>query len=258
MNNGMKWDIECCFVEDYQYLIKLFNTYPFQQLLNRTLKIPNKYHNLVTPRCSPKDALERLFGYLKPKINDKKMLYLLVVSIDTIEDIEKLKNNVKYYVDGDVMLFNKGSIKSVNLRDLGCSFYYLVPQDAKNFQIWMSAFQEEGVSLQNYSNVVFSDETFTLESELTEYYRRVKFKNVSFMKNKDGFSDYLFSLVSEDIGVFFQEIKKEDFKIQDVFKKINLVSLWEEKSSEDEDEIVIEYSMNDYDDGSDFPMIRED
>jgi len=258
MNNGMKWDIECCFVEDYQYLIKLFNTYPFQQLLNRTLKIPNKYHNLVTPRCSPKDALERLFGYLKPKINDKKMLYLLVVSIDTREDIEKLKNNVKYYVDGDVMLFNKGSIKSVNLRDLDCSFYYLVPQDAKNSQIWMSAFQEEGVSLQNYSNVVFSDETFTLESELTEYYRRVKFKNVSFMKNKDGFSDYLFSLVSEDIGVFFQEIKKEDFKIQDVFKKINLVSLWEEKSSEDDNEIVIEYSMNDYDDGSDFPMIRED
>ena len=43
-----------------------------------------------------------------------------------------------------------------------------------------------------------------------------------------------------------------------VFKKMNFVPLWEEKSTEDEDEIVLEYNMIDYDDGSDFPMIRED
>ena len=259
MNSNMKWDKECCFVENYGYLLRLFDSYPFQQLLNRVLKVPNKYHNLVTPRCSPKDALERAFVYLKPKINQKKILYLLTVSIDTKEDIERLKTNSKYYTDGDIMLFNKGEIKSINLKDLGCSYYYLVPPEAQNFQIWSSAFQEErGVNLENYSNVIFSDESFTLESELTEYYRRTKFKNMSFMKNKDGFSEYMFSLVSEDIGVFLQEINKEDYKIQEVFKKINFVSLWEEKSTEDEDEIVLEYNMIDYDDGSDFPMIRED
>ncbi len=68
----------------------------------------------------------------------------------------------------------------------------------------------------------------------------------------------MFSLVSEDIGVFLQEINKEDYKIQEVFKKINFVPLWEEKSTEEEDEIVLEYNMIDYDDGSDFPMIRKD
>ena len=63
----MKWDKECCFVlKNYLYLFKLFSTYPFQQLLNRALKVPNKYHNLITPRCSPKDALERAFvGYIE-------------------------------------------------------------------------------------------------------------------------------------------------------------------------------------------------
>ncbi len=259
MNSNMKWDKECCFVENYGYLLRLFDCYPFQQLLNRALKIPNKYHNLVTPRCSPKDALERAFIYLKPKINQKKILYLLSVSIDTEKDIERLKNNSKYYSDGDIMLFNKGEIKSINLKDLGCSYYYLIPPEVQNFQVWTSAFQEErGINLDNYSNIIFSDETFTLESDLSQYYRRTKFKNLSFMLNKDGHSEYMFSLVSEDIPNFLQEINKEDFKIQEVFKKMNFVSLWEEKSTEDEDEIVLEYSMVDYDDGSDFPMTRED
>ena len=259
MNSNMKWDKECCFVENFGYLLRLFDCYPFQQLLNRALKIPNKYHNLVTPRCSPKDALERAFVYLKPKINQKKILYLLNVSIDTEEDIERLKNNNKYYSDGDIMLFNKGEIKSINLKDLGCSYYYLIPSEVQDFQVWTSAFQQErGINLENYSNVIFSDESFTLESDLSQYYKRTKFKNLSFMKNKEGHSEYMFSLVSEDIPNFLQEINKEDFKIQEVFKKLNFVSMWEEKSTEDEDEIVLEYSMVDYDDGSDFPMIRED
>ena len=259
LNSNMKWDKECCFVENYGYLLGLFDCYPFQQLLNRALKIPNKYHNLITPRCSPKDALERAFVYLKPKINQKKVLYLLNVSINTEEDVEKLKNNSKYYSDGDVMLFNKGEMKSINLRDLGCSYYFLVPPEAKDFQIWTSAFQKErGVNLENYSNVIFSDETFSLECEITQFLKRSKFKDISFMKNKDGHSEYMFSIVSEDIGIFLQEINKEDFKIQEIFKKMNFVSLWEEKSTEDEDEIVLEYNMADYDDGSDFPMIRED
>ena len=259
LNSNMKWDKECCFVENYGYLLRLFDCYPFQQLLNRALKIPNKYYNLVTPRCSPKDALERAFVYLKPKINQKKVLYLLNVSINTEEDVERLKNNSKYYSDGDIMLFNKGEMKSINLKDLGCSYYFLVPPEAKDFQIWTSAFQKErGVNLENYSNVIFTDEMFTLECEITQFLKRSKFKDISFMKNKDGHSEYMFSIVSEDIGIFLQEINKEEFKIQEIFKKMNFVSLWEEKSTEDEDEIVLEYSMADYDDGSDFPMIRED
>ena len=259
MNSSMKWDKECCFVENYGYLLKLFNSYPFQQLLIRALKVPNKYHNLVTPRCSPKDALERAFVYLKPKINNKPILYLLIFSIEFEEDIERLKKNVKYYKGGEVMLFNKGSLRNINLRDIGCSYYYLVPPEAQDSQIWTSAFsQENGVKLENYSNVVFSDDSFELETEITQYLERSKYKDISFMRNKDGHSEYLFSLVSEDIPNFLQDINKENAKIQEVFNKMNFVSLWEEKSTEDEDEIVIEYNMTDYDDGSDFPMIRED
>jgi len=81
------------------------------------------------------------------------------------------------------------------------------------------------------------------------------------LKNKEGLSDYLFSIVSKDIQVFLQTIvdeSKENYDIQKVFKKLNLVSMWTENCSEEEDEIVLEYNMVDFDDGSDFPLIIED
>lgn len=260
LSSNMKWDKECCFIEDYQYLVKLFETYPFQQLFNRCLKVPNKYHNIVTPRCSPKDALERAFGYLKPKINDKKILYLLIVSINSEEDIDKLKNNTKHYMSEDIMIFNKGEIRNLNLKDIGCSYYYLVPSEAENFKIWLSAFNNQnGIKLEEYSNIVFSDESFFLENNLDEFSKRSKFKNLTFLKSSNnGFSDYLFSLVTEDVPIFLEKINQENFKIQEIFKNMNFVSLWEEKTTEDEDEIVLEYNMVDYDDGSDFPMLKDE
>ena len=262
MNSQMKWDKECCFVEEYLYLLKLFSTYPFQQLLNRSLKIPNKYHNLITPRCSPKDALERLFGYIKPKINDKKILYILYVSINTEDEMEKLKNNTKYYTDGDIMIFNSGDIKNINLKDIGCSFYYLVPQETEKEKVWLSSFSpDKGIKLEDYSNIIFSTEKFCIESNMEHFIKRSKYKDIAFLKNKEGLSDYLFSIVSEDIQVFLQTIvneSKENYDIQKVFKKLNLVSMWTENCSEEEDEIVLEYNMVDFDDDSDFPLIIED
>ena len=262
MNSQMKWDKECCFVEDYLYLLKLFSSYPFQQLLNRSLKIPNKYHNLITPRCSPKDALERLFGYIKPKINDKKKLYILFVSINTEEEIDKLKNNVKYYTEGDIMIFNSGDIKNINLKDIGCSFYYLVPPETKKENVWLSSFsQDKGIKLEDYSNVIFSTENFYIESDIEKFLERSNYKDLSFLRNKEGLSDYLFSIVSEDIQPFLKAVveeSKDKFEIQKVFKKMNFVSMWVENSTEDENEIVLEYNMVDLDDGSDFPLIIED
>ena len=89
----------------------------------------------------------------------EKILYILYVSINTEEEMEKLKNNTKYYTDGDIMIFNSGDIKNINLKDIGCSFYYLVPQETeKDFQVWLSSFsQDKGIKLEDYSNIIFSD-----------------------------------------------------------------------------------------------------
>jgi len=256
MNDKMKWDKECCYIENYDYLLNLIHSYPFEQIFNRVLKIPNKYHNLVTVRCSPNDALERLVGYMKPRIKESKTLYILDVSIDTEEDIKRLTNNVKYYTGGEIMIFNKGEIKSINLRETNCSYYFLAPKEAIKKQIWSSAFKE--VKSEDYSNFIFSDESFNVECNIDEFLRRSKCKNLTFIKNKEGFSEYLFSVVKEDVPLFLSELNKENAKVQDVYKKMNFISLWEEKSTENDDEIILEYHMVDYDDGSDFSLVIDE
>ena len=193
---------------------------------------------------------------MKPKIKELKTLYILIVSIDTQEDVDKLINNTKYYTGGEIMIFNKGDIKSINLRETNCSYYFLIPKEVTKTQIWSNAFKE--VEIENYSNFVFSEESFNIECNIDQFLRRSKCKNLTFIKNKEGFSEYLFSVVKEDIPLFINELNKEDAKIQDVYKKMNFISLWEEKSTENDDEIILEYHMIDYDDGSDFSLITEE
>ena len=62
-----------------EYLQKLFDSFPVMDTLNKKcLKIPKKYINYISPRCSPKHSLERLLGYIKPKIfSQKKTLYIV-------------------------------------------------------------------------------------------------------------------------------------------------------------------------------------
>ena len=97
LNKTMKWNKECVYLEDKEYYDLLFYSYPFQEIFEKCLFITQTYDNYVTPRCSPYHSLERIIGFMKSKINDKKSLAIFVVKIDNDDDLEKIKNNIKYF-----------------------------------------------------------------------------------------------------------------------------------------------------------------
>jgi len=252
LNGNMKWNSNCCYIEDYNYLKKLFQTYPMRTLLDRCLRIPQTHSNFVSPRCCPTYAYQKLFGFMKTKNLDGKTLTICVVKMDKEGDLDKVKNNLKYFSKTEIMIFNNGELKNPNLRSLGCDHYYHVNGEPEVIKIWGTGLSS--VDLNKYSNVVFTDLKYELVDDLDEFLERSRFNNVSFLKRGAEYDQSLFSVVAEDMNTFFGEISKEGGKVGDVMKKISMTPVWIENQTEEDDEIVLSYEKHGRDMGEDFPM----
>lgn len=261
LSSEMNWNKECVFLETTKYYDILFKSYPFKSVFNKCLFITQYYDNYVTPRCSPFHSLERIFSYMKNIITEKKSLLVLTAEINGEDDIDKIKNNLKYYKNCEILIFNKGSLKHINIRKLNCDYYYTVNEESDDYELWKNCFGI--VKLENYNNIIFSKNNFSIESNIDEFLERSRFKNMCFLQ-EDEFDLSLFSIMTQSVGVFVTQceeyLKKEkepnlmkEIK-KNVFKKVNMTSVWKTDKTEDDNEIVLEYSKTENDNGEDFPM----
>ena len=253
LNRNMGWNSNCCYIEDYDYLKKLFETYPMRTVLDRCLRIPQSHSNFVSPRCCPTYAYQKLFGFMKSKNLDAATLSICVVKIDTEKDLERARNNLKYFSKTEIVVLNNGELKNPSLRSLGCDNYHHFSGNHPVEKIWGSGLS--GVDLNKYSNVVFTDLDYELVEDVDEFLERSRFNNVSFLKRGEEYSQSLFSVVTEDMNTFFGEISRDGGKIGDAMKKISLTPIWIENKTEEGDEIVLSYEKHGRDMGEDFPMI---
>ena len=130
LDQNMMWNKDCIYYESFEFLNKLFNSFPVTDTLLKCLKIPKKYNNYVSPRCSPKHSLERLLGYLKPRVlREYKTYYTIICELNDKEDLEKLKNNLTHYTNGEICIFNKGQYNKINLTQLNCNYYFPVSKE---------------------------------------------------------------------------------------------------------------------------------
>lgn len=286
---GMSWNKECVYFETKEYYDIFFNSYPFREIFDKCLKITKNYSNYVTPRCSPYHSLERIFGFMKHKINDKKSLCIVSAEINFEDDIENLKNNLKFYKNCEILVFNKGEEKHIKTKDLGCDFHYPVNGDIETFEIWKNGL---GLSkLEDFNNILFTDDSYTLKSDIDEFLERSRYKNLCHTRTGNKFDLSLFSIVTENLGIFMnhsengemdeekkrreeenkkirneekkkrgEEIEKEEEKdiyeriATEVLQSINCTSVWNCEKNETEEEIVYEYKKEGKDLGEDYPM----
>ena len=252
LHGEMKWNTNCCYVEDYDYLKKLFETYPMRTILDRCLRVPQPHSNFVSPRCCPSYAYQKLFGFMKNKNLERKILSLCILKIDDEDEMERVKNNLKYFSETEIMIFNSGELKNPNLRSLGCDYYYHVSGDILDIKVWAAGISN--IDLKSYSNIIYTDLSFELLDNIDEFIERSRFNNVSFLKRGGEFDLSLFSIVSEDTGMFLNESSKEGSSPGSVMKKISVTPIWIENQSEEGDEIVLSFEKHGRDMGEDFPM----
>ena len=137
LNQGMMWNKDSIYYENFSYLNKLFNSIPIQETLLKCLKIPKKYINPISPRCSPKHSMERLIGYMKPLVLQKfNILYFIIFEINNEEDIERLSKNIKNFKNGELILVNTGSMKNINMKKINCNYYYTESKETPKELIW--------------------------------------------------------------------------------------------------------------------------
>ena len=288
--NTMMWNKESVYLEKTSYYDIFFNSIPFKEIFDKCLKITQPYSNFVTPRCSPYHSLERIFGYMKQKINNKKTLCIIEGKISNEEDLELVKNNLKYFKNSDIVFFNKGSMKHIKVRELGCDFHYPINEDSEPYDVWQNGLGLTG-ELENYNNIIFTNTNYKIESNIEEFLERARYKNISHLRRENGFDLDLFSIVVENINPFMgncqkikeenlkrkevrenlektseyeklDEAKKEALKELDFYKEVstgllsslNCTSVWKSEKTETEDEIVYEYKKEGTDNGEDYPF----
>jgi GT2 family glycosyltransferase len=250
LNTNMMWNRDCIFYEKSSYLRKLFSSLPVMETLMRCLRIPRDYIIHISPRCSPRHSMERLIGYIKPIVlMNLKTLYTVICSINNEEDFERLSKNLKNFTGGDVVVFNKGENNRLNLQKLNCNYYYHVDKDTSDTEIMKSSISNSGG--ENYSNFVFFDNQFQIVENIDDFLEASKYKN-SCLSLKEGKPELsLFSIVHDNKNTFIEN--KED--IEEYLKKVNTKASWNSKTTETDEETILEYFKMGYDDGADFPLI---
>ena len=221
--------------------------------LLKSLKIPKKYINYISPRCSPKHSLERLIGYIKPKIvNNNKSLCIMTCKIDDETSLEKVINNLNYFKNSESLVLNKGMLKNVNLKYLNCNYYFNIQEDAEMNKIWLSGLSQ--IDLSQYSNIIFADDTFEIVEPIDNFLERSLYKNCCFLRTEEEYDLSLFSLVLDTINSFAEKLN-ENKDIQEYLKEIHTKTIWLNKIEESDTEKTMTYEKIGYDDGEDFPMI---
>ncbi len=253
LNDKMAWNKNCIFYEKREFLEKLFNSYPVKDTLLKCMKIPKKYINHISPRCSPKHSLERILGYLKPKVSTRNFTFYTVISeINDKKDVEDLNKNLEHFKNGEIVIFNRGSYQNINLKSLKCDYYFLVENKTSNIEIWKAAFKN--IDITNYSNFVFCENKFEIIDPIEDFLTRSLYKNTCFLQKKNELVLDLFSIVSENIAIFINSLNSKEVKLQELLRKISIKTIWSCKEEETDEEFIVEYFKNGYDDGKDIPI----
>ena len=250
MNGNMMWCRECMYYEKSSYLRELFSSLPVMDTLTRCLRIPKDYIIHISPRCSPRHSLERILGYIKPRIMGiKRTLYTVICEINSEEDYERLRTNLSHFKRGDVVVYNSGDMKRINLRDLNCNYYYLISKETTPEEIMKSSIGNTGG--EDYSNFLFCTNDFEIVGSIEEFLERAIYKNIC-MSMKDGQCDTsLFSILSENTPKFLENTEE----LSEHLKKINTRCLWNTKITETDEETCVEYFKIGLDNGEDFPLV---
>ena len=250
LSDKMMWNRDCIFYEKTSYLKKLFSSLPVMETLMRCLKIPKEYIIHISPRCSPKHSMERLIGYMKPRIiSGRRTLFTVVCEINNEDDLERLKNNLTHFKEGDVVIFNSGSMKRLNMRDFNCNYYYMVHEDTQTIDILKSSISNSGG--EEYTNFVFCNNDFEIVDSIEEFLERATYKNICMSLKEEKMDTSLFSIVRENGQGFLEN--QEDLEVY--LKKINTRVLWNSKITETDEELIVEYFKMGLDDGGDFPLM---
>ena len=254
LNNNMMWNSDCIYYEKTEYLQLLFNSFPFERTLINTMKIPKKYTIHISPRCSPKHSLERLIGYIKPKImKANNTHYTIICDINNEDDIKKIVNNMSHLKNGEISIINKGKIKKISHKTIPYDFYTPVENQAKEEILMLHSLSN--TELDKYSNFVFCDDSFEITEPITEFLERCIYKNQCFCNKNGEYDTSFFSVVVDHIVDFANGLKEENFVIKDYLKKTSTRSHWISTVQETDEETIIEYSKHGLDDGEDYPLI---
>lgn len=242
LNQNMMWNVDCIYYEKASYLTKLFNSLPIRETLIKSLKIKRRYINYISPRCSPKHSLERLLGYMKPLlVQEPKILYIVIFEINNQEDLNQFYNNIKNFKNGDIRLINTGIEDNIDLMKYNCNYYSKEDKNISREKLWCKYLKFSDIS--KYTNVIFADDTYSIESNIDDFILRSYYKNICFLSDGVTFNTGLFSLISSVIETFVKKIEREDsFNINDFLKLMNTRYLWLSKIlSDDEENTTIEY-----------------
>ena len=258
LDRQMKWNKECVFIEDKNYYDSLFSSYPFNKILEKCLYITHSYDNHVTPRCSPHHSLERIFGFMKSKLNNRKSIAIFTVKLNNKEDLIKLQNNIKYFRNTEILIFNSGEMKHISSKDLNYDYYYLVDEDIELYNLWKNVFNI--IDLKDYNNIIFTNDSYKLESDIDEFLQISKYKNLCFIREETSYNLDLFSLSVDTIGIFIEKCEKVEKDLMDkikteIFKFLNFSCVWICEKNETEEEIILSYKKSGEDNGEDFPMV---
>jgi len=250
LEKNMTWYKNCVYWMERKKMDIIVDSRPFREMFNRCLFLPKKYHIVNSPRCSPKDALERVIGFVQME-GKKKQLVFTICHIDTEDDLEELKENLSKF-QGERAVVNLGEMKNINLRDSGFDYYFPVPSnmdDKEIFKLLSGHFK-----LENYSNIIFWDNSYKIIGDMSSFQEKAKWKSTVFLRTNGEFQDFLYSVMSSQIVSMVTEMQKEDFKWSEWMKKTNAVPYWEEREEETEDEIIINFKPYDFDYGEDYPL----
>jgi len=254
LNSNMMWNKDCVYYEKTEYLELLFNSLPIMETLIKAIKIPRKYSIHISPRCSPKDSLERLIGYLKPKIKKNHITYYTVIcNINEEEDVKKLSNNVSYFKNGEICVINQGKLKKINHNLVPYDYYIPVEETNKIENLMLLSLSS--IELSNYSNFIFYDNSFEIIKPIDEFFERCIYKNHCFCNKNEESDTSFFSIVLDNILDFGNKLKEENFVLEKFLKEINSRSHWISTVEETDEETIIEYSKIGLDDGEDYPLI---
>lgn len=254
LNQDMKWNKDCIYYEPTEYLEKLFRSYPIMGALLKCMKIPRDYIISISPRCSPRHSLERMIGYIKPKIKlNLPTYYTVFCTINDEEDLNKVAKNISHMKNGEICIVNKGSLGRISNKQLNYDYYFSIDIDIDIKKAIIISLSNNDLS--KYSNFVFCDDSFEIVNPVDEFFERSLYKNLCFSVKNDEFNLSLFSIVLDNIVQLINMIEKEDFNFQEYFKSTNTVFLWNSKVEENDEEIIIEYFKSGIDDGEDFPLI---
>ena len=254
MNGNMMWNPDCVYYETTEYLIQLFDSFPITDTFMKSMRIPNYYMLPISPRCSPKHSLERLIGYIKPKMRTRNTYYTVICEINDEEDLEKVAKNISHFVHGDICVLNKGSMKRISHKQLPYDYYYPVEDNGGSDKNLM-AYSLSSIELGNYTNFVFCDDSFEIVENINEFLERSIYKNTCFSQKNGEYDTSLFSLVVDNIVDFANQTKEEKFDFQEYFKKCNAKFLWISKIEENDEETIIEYLKTGLDNGEDYPLV---